>query len=456
MKSNWSRFIRPARRYRRGVIIRLHPPEILLLGFVLLALLGALLLKLPFASVAPLNWLEALFTAVSAVTVTGLSVVDTGHELTFYGQLIILVLIQIGGLGFMTFAALTLVMLGGRLPLQQQNLVRESLNQTSIGAIMRLVRTIVTFSFGVELLGALLLALDWVPRYGLVDGAWNSLFHAVSAFNNAGFSTWSNSLEDHAGDGLVNAVITLLFIVGGLGFAVISELREKRALSRLSMQARLIIYTTVSLNVAATLLLLVLEWHNPGTLGGMNSLVDRLQAAWFQAVTPRTAGFNTLETHALTTPSTLLTMLLMFIGGGPSSTASGIKVTTFVVLFLTARAFFQGTDEPHAFGRRMTHETVIKAVSVALAGVMLIFVTLFLLTVTERRLAFIDLAFETVSAFGTVGLSRSITGELSGWGQVWLIVTMLLGRVGPLSLGYVLAKRSRGDVRFAEGRIQIG
>ncbi|WP_106477185.1 TrkH family potassium uptake protein [Phytohalomonas tamaricis] len=454
--TQWKRFIHPARRLHHGTVLRLHPPEILLLSFVMLAVIGMLFLKLPFASVTTMTWLEALFTATSAITVTGLGVINTGQDLTFYGQLIILVLIQIGGLGLMTFASLTLVLLGGRLPLNQKNLVRESLNQTSLSNLMGIVRVVIIFSFIMEITGTLLLSLSWVPHYGLQHGLWVSMFHAISAFNNAGFSTWSDSLRGEVTNPLVNFVISFLFITGGLGFAVISELYEKRSLFNLSMQAKLIIYTTIALNVVAMGLFLLLEWHNPATLGGLDSLGVKLQAAWFQAVTPRTAGFNTLDTAALTTPSVLLIMLLMVIGGGPSSTSSGIKVTTFVVLFLTARAFLRGNKEPDVFRRSLSQETVMKAISVALAAVSLIFVALFLLTVTEPKLPFINLAFETVSAFGTVGLSRGITSELSGWGQIILIITMLLGRVGPLALGYFLATNKHSGMRYAEGRIQIG
>lgn len=212
----------------------------------------------------------------------------------------------------------------------------------------------------------------------------------------------------------------------------------------------------IGFTLLALLGMLLLEWRNPATLGGLPHWDDRLWAAWFQAVTPRTAGFHTVDTGALTMPGTLLTMLLMFIGGGPSSTASGIKVTTFVVLLLTARAFVQGRNEPVAFQRRMSPETVTKAVAVAMASMLLIFVALFLLTVTQQHLDFMDLAFETVSAFGTVGLSRGITDQLTPIGQLLLIVTMLLGRVGPLSLGYLVASRRVPGTRFATEHMQIG
>ncbi|WP_251976580.1 TrkH family potassium uptake protein [Salinicola avicenniae] len=451
-----ARLRRPFRRAPHGRVIRLSPPEILLVGFTLLCALGALLLWLPGSATRPLAWHEALFTATSAVTVTGLSVIDVGQDLTFTGQLILLLLIQVGGLGFMTFAALTVLLLGARLPLQQQSLVREALGEIAFSQVARLVRLVMVFALLVESGGTLLLALRWVPEYGLSQGLWHSLFHAVSAFNNAGFSTWSESLTKAVDDPLITLVVTTLFIVGGLGFVVISDLYRQRRWSRLAMQTKVVLLATLWLNLAATALLLWLEWSNPDTLGGLDDVFARLQAAWFQAVTPRTAGFNTLDPGALTDASSLLVMLLMFIGGGSSSTASGIKITTFVVLLLTARAFYRNTEHPTAFGRSIPQETVIKAITVALAGVLLVFLTLFGLSVTDRDQTFLDLAFEAVSAFGTVGLSRGVTADLSLPGQFLLGLTMLLGRVGPLSVGYFLATRQARGLRYARGEIQIG
>lgn len=452
----WQRLKKPFRRAPHGGVIRLSPPEVLLIGFALLCGAGALLLWLPGSATRPLAWHEALFTATSAVTVTGLSVIDVGQDLTFIGQLVLLVLIQLGGLGFMTFAALTVLLLGTRLPLSQQNLVREALGEIAFSDVRQLVKLVIAFALLVEGFGTLLLAIHWVPEYGLGSGLWHSLFHAVSAFNNAGFSTFSNSLTHEVSDPLVNGVVTLMFIVGGLGFVVVSDLYRHRRWSRLAMQTKVVLLATFWLNVIATAILLGLEWSNPDTLGGLGDVFARVQAAWFQAVTPRTAGFNTLDPGALTDASTLLVMLLMFIGAGSSSTASGIKITTFVVLLLTARAFYRNTEHPTAFGRSISQENVIKAITVALAGVLLVFLTLFGLTITDGEHSFLDLAFETVSAFGTVGLSRGITSDMSLPGQFLLGVTMLLGRVGPLSVGYFLATRQARGVRYAKGEIQIG
>ncbi|HSH48905.1 MAG TPA: potassium transporter TrkG, partial [Halomonas sp.] len=373
-----------------------------------------------------------------------------------FGQIVVLALIQIGGLGFMTCAAMMMVVLGVRLPLHHKRLISESLDHTSFNDLNHMVRLVVTFALIMELAGTLLLAIAWVPDHGLAKGLWISAFHAISAFNNAGFSTWPDSLMREVASPLINAVISGLFIIGGLGFVVVAELINRRSRARLSLHSRIVLHATLWLTLIAMAWVLLLEWHNPATLGGLQGLAAKLQAAWFQAVTPRTAGFNTLDTGELSTPTALLTMLWMFIGAGPGSTASGIKVTTLVVLLLAARAFLRGQAQPAAFGRSLPDMTVMGAVAVALAGILLIFGCQLVLTITEPEQSFLDLAFEAVSAFGTVGLSRGVTGELSVPGQLALVATMLLGRVGPISLGYLIAKRKARGLRYAEGKVHIG
>lgn len=449
------RLRRPLRRLPHGSVLILSLPELLLLGFVVLSSLGTLLLLMPGASYQPLTWHQALFTATSALTVTGLGVVDT-PSLTLFGQIVVLSLIQIGGLGFMTCAAMMMVVLGVRLPLHHKRLISEDLNHTSFNDLNHMVRLVVTFALIMELAGTLLLASVWVPDHGLAKGLWISAFHAISAFNNAGFSTWPDSLRHEVANPLINAVISGLFIIGGLGFVVIAELINRRSRARLSLHSRIVLHATLWLTLTAMACVLLLEWHNPATLGGLEGLAAKLQAAWFQAVTPRTAGFSTLDTGELSTPTALLTMLWMFIGAGPGSTASGIKVTTLVVLLLAARAFLRGQARPAAFGRSLPDMTVMGAVAVALAGILLIFSCQLVLTITEPEQSFLDLAFEAVSAFGTVGLSRGVTGELSAPGQLALVATMLLGRVGPISLGYLIAKRKVRGLRYAEGKVHIG
>ena len=438
-----------------GQVIRLSPPLFMLGGFALLGVLGTLLLMVPMTSDIPLQWHQALFTATSAITVTGLTVVDTS-QMTLFGQIVVLVLIQLGGIGFMTIAALIMSSLGMRMPMQQQNMIREDLHNTSFSGLVRLVRLVILFTLVAESAGALLLAAVWIPAHGWSQGAWISVFHAVSAFNNAGFSILPHGLSAWVASPVVNGVMSLLFIAGGLGFVVLAELIEWPRRRSLSLHARLILHGTLWLALSAMIAILLLEWGNPATLGGLDSLAARLQAAWFQAVTPRSAGFSTVDIPSLTAPTTLLIMLLMFIGAGSGSTASGIKIGTFVVILLVARSFLRGSTQPAVFGRSIPEKTVFKAIAVALAGMLLVFTSLFALTLTEAGKTFIDLAFEVVSAFGTVGLSRGITGELSVAGQLILCVTMLLGRVGPISLGYFITTRERPGIRYAQGHVHIG
>ncbi|MGC3875290.1 TrkH family potassium uptake protein [Halomonas sp. GXIMD04776] len=449
------RLSRPMRSMPHGRIIRLSPPELLLLGFVFLSLLGTLVLMLPISAHAPLSWNEALFTATSAVTVTGLTVIKTS-ELTLFGQIMLLCMFQLGGLGFMTFTAMTLMLMGMRIPLQHQNLIRENFNHTSFRDLTHLVRTVVTFTLLIQGFGMALLAAVWVPEHGLWWGLWLSLFHAISGFNGAGFTLWTDSLMTQVADPLVNTAIILLIIAGGLGFVVVAELRDRFQGHKLSLHSRIMLHATFWLTLVSMIAILLLEWKNPATIGGLEGLGVRLQAALFQAVTPRSAGLNTLDTAALREPTTLLTMVLMFIGAGPGSAASGIKVTTFVVLLLVARAFIRGGVQPTAFGRSIPDSTVFKAIAAALAVLLLIFTCLFILTVSDGDMDFLDLTFEAVSASGAVGLSRGITDELSLTGQLTLIVAMLLGRAGPISLGYFIATRRPHGVKYAEGQVHIG
>jgi len=435
---------------------RLSPPMILAISFLFLILLGALLLWLPLASEDGYSvglW-KAVFTACSAVTVTGLTVIDTGH-LTLFGQAVILVLIHLGGLGLMTFAALTVMALGGRLGLRGQRLVREAMDQTSPGDVLILVRHVAILALSVEAVGVLLLALVWVPEMGLWQGLWFSLFHAVSAFNNAGFGLLPESLAPWASSALVNGVITALFIIGGLGFTVLVDLWRRRDFTRLSLHSKLTLSGSLVLALGGWLLVMLFEWNNTGTLGAM-AQGDRPLAAWFAAVTPRTAGFNTVDTGALQTPTVMLMMFLMFIGGGSNSTASGIKVSTFMVVIFATRAFLKGDQRPTAFRRTIALGAVFRGYSVVVLSMMMVMIANFLLIILEPDLKPLDVLFEGFSAFGTVGLSRGITTDLSQAGQLVLMLLMFAGRIGPLALAFSLARPRQSKLRYTEDEVQVG
>ncbi len=452
----WLPWVRPPqlRRLQQG-IIDLSPPRVLALAFALLALLGMVLLKTPWATRTSLSWLDALFTAMSAVTVTGLVVVDTGTVFTLFGQSVLLVLIQLGGVGFMSFAVLILQLLGGRIGLHQQIILREALNHTSLGSLMQLVKVLLAISLTMEAVGMLILTTQWVPEFGLWEGLYRSLFYAVSAFNNAGFALDGDSLSNYAGNPVINLSITVLFITGGLGFAVLADLYHTRRFRSLSLHTKLMLTGSLILIPASMLLILLLEWRNPGTLAGMESWGERLWAAWFQAVTPRSAGFNTLDIEALHPATVALLTGLMFIGGGSSSTAGGIKLTTFIVLILATRAVLRQQSEPVVFGRAIGPETVLRALAITVISLMAVAAATFLLTITEA-FPFQDILFEVMSGFATVGLSRGLAPELSEFGRGVIIVCMFVGRLGPLTLAFILTTRRKSSVQYSHGEVYIG
>lgn len=434
--------------------INISPPLLISGSFLFLILVGTLLLKLPFATTQPISWTDALFTATSATTVTGLSVFDPGTVLTGFGELVLLVLIQCGGIGLMTFAVAILILFRKKVGLQSRIYLQESLTQTTVGGLVRLVKLILTFALTVEAVAAILLTVYWIPEFGFKDALNYSVFHVVSAFNNAGFSLFPDNMISFAGDPLVNVLISSLFIIGGIGFTVVMDVWQKKSFHRWALHTKLMVGGTLILNTVAMIVIFALEYNNPGTLGNM-SLHDKLLASYFSAVTPRTAGFNTLNYGEFEDPTLLFTMLLMFIGGGSASTASGIKLTTFVVVVLATIAFLRSRREPEIFGRSIRLETVIRSLAITTISVLLVVFFLFLLTVTEK-IPFLQLAFEVVSAFGTVGLSMGITAELSDLGEVLLSLVMFTGRIGPLTLFFILMKPRKENYRYPYDTVFTG
>lgn len=437
-----------------GRVIHLNPPQILALSYLILILIGTFLLRLPYAVNEKLTWLDSLFTATSAITVTGLVVVDTGSHFTLFGQIVIMILIQLGGLGLMTFAVLAIMALGKKVGLHQRVLVQEAFNQTAIGGVVRLVKTILIFTFVIELVAFTLLSIRWVSDFGLWKGMYFSLFHTVSAFNNAGFSLWTESLSNYVGDPLVNIVITFLFVTGGIGFTVLADLNYKKTFHKLSLHSKLMIVGTVVINIIALLIIFILEYSNPATLGNL-PLGEKLLGAYFQAVTPRTAGFNTIEIGDMTTGSILLMLLLMFIGAGSASTGSGIKVTTFIVMILATLTFLKGREETVVFERTIKQNTIIRVLAIIVISMIFIFITLFILSVTENA-PFLIILFEVVSAFGTVGLSMGLTSDLSSIGKEAIIVLMFIGRIGPLTLAFSLSRPKKSNIRYPSEDIFTG
>ncbi|MGR3794322.1 TrkH family potassium uptake protein [Vannielia sp. SX4] len=449
---------RRVRRHAKSLARRLADlpaPLILAGGYAAFIVLGAVLFRLPFTSHVPVGWSDALFTATSAVTVTGLAVFDVGAVLTFWGELLLAVLIQVGGLGLMVFAVLLFSALGLPVGLTQTTYLREDLGQSSLARLGLLVATIFKVVLACEVAGALFLCLTFVPEQGFWPGLWTAIFHSVSAFNNAGFSTIGAGLVPFATDPVINIVIPALFITGGIGYVVLDDIGRRPGWRYYTLHTKIMLIGTAVLIVWSMASFAVLEWTNPRTLGALGSDTARLAVSWFQAVTPRTAGFNTTDIGGLHDSTALMFISLMLIGGGPASTAGGIKVTTFVVMLLATVAFFRRQTQLHAFGRSIGLEQVLKVMALTAISILTIFVATFLMVASHDG-HFLDIAFEVASAFGTVGLSRGYTGELTEFGRVVCEVVMFLGRVGPLTLGYFLATRSVPRVRYPEGQIHLG
>ncbi|MFK3813666.1 TrkH family potassium uptake protein [Bacillus halotolerans] len=434
--------------------VRFSPPQVLAIGFFLTIIIGSLLLKLPISTAKPLSWIDALFTAASATTVTGLAVVDTGTEFTVFGQTVIMGLIQVGGLGFMTFAVLIVMILGKKIGLKERMLVREALNQPTIGGVIGLVKVLFLFSISIELIAALILSIRLVPQYGWASGLFASVFHAISAFNNAGFSLWPDNLMSYVGDPAVNLFITILFITGGIGFTVLFDILKNRRFKAFSLHTKLMLAGTFVLNIAATLIIFILEYSNPGTLGSLH-LPDKLWASYFQAVTPRTAGFNSVDFGSMREGTIVFVLLLMFIGAGSASTASGIKLTTFLVILMSVIAYLRGHKETVIFRRTIKYPIIIKALAVSVISLFIVFIGIFALTITEQA-PFIQVVFETFSAFGTVGLTMGLTPELTTAGKCIIIAIMFIGRIGPLTFVFSFAKTEKSNIRYPDGEVFTG
>ncbi|HAU31695.1 MAG: Potassium uptake protein, TrkH family [Desulfotomaculum sp. 46_296] len=438
----------------------LDPAKFLILGFAAVILAGAALLCLPFASAAgkSTDFLTSLFTATSAVCVTGLVVVDTGTYWSFWGQLIILVLIQTGGLGIMTMATLFFLLMGKRIGFKERMLIKEGLNQLDISGVVKLAKTVLFFTFITEGAFAVILASRLYYTVGWPRCLWYGLFHSISAFNNSGFDIFGNvfgmfkSLTAYVDDPIIVFSITTLVIVGGIGFSVVMNISRIKQ-HKLSVHSWLAIVMTLILIAGGTLLFLLFEWSNtlkPLTWEG------KLLASYFQSVTPRTAGFNTVDIAGLRSATQFLLVILMFIGASPGSTGGGIKTTTFGLLLVAIWSHARGKEDVEIKNRRIPTEQVYKALGVALLSGFLVIAVILLLNLTEKA-SFLPVLFETVSAFGTVGLSMNMTPTLSDFGRILIILTMFVGRLGPLTLAYALAQgRQRSVVRHPVEKILIG
>ena len=440
----------------------LTPYQILVLGFAGLILCGSLLLMLPIAAASGvgLSFIDALFTATSAVCVTGLIVVDTGTYFSLFGQLVIISLIQAGGLGIMAMSTLMAILIGKKINLKQRLVMQEALNQFTIAGVVRLTQYIIKVTLVIEFIAGTILAIRWYQDFGL-KGIYFGYWHAVSSFCNAGFDLLGSvtgkfsSATGYVDDIVVNVVISLLIILGGIGFTVIADVWTTRRFDRLSLHSKVVLITTLILIVFGALVIFLLEYNNLNTLGSL-SWQGKVLASYFQSVTTRTAGWNTVDLSKLTDATLFFMVILMFIGASPTSTGGGIKTSTASVLTAAIWALIRGRQDAELFERRIPQSIIYKAFSVMLiSAVLVIFVTM-MLTITENQ-PFINLLFEATSAFGTVGLTTGITPTLTTPGKLWLIIAMFAGRVGPVTLALALALKNRkGNLQYPEGKLIIG
>ncbi len=452
--------------FRKGKIRekKRRPESILVFGFLMLILLGTVLLALPVSARngKSIGLFDSLFTATSAVCVTGLVAVDTGTVFSFFGQAVLLVLIQVGGLGFMVFATMIMVMLGRRISLKGRMLIRESMNGASLSDLSVLTKLYLLLALGIEAVGTALLAIRFVPLYGWRHGLWVSLFDAVSAFCNAGFDLFGHfsSLTAFSGDPLVLITVSLLIILGGLGFSVILEtIRCREGFRSLSLHTRIVLTLTGILLAAGTLVFLFAEGTNAATLKE-RCAGEKALNAFFQSVTMRTAGFNSFDLSRMRDGSKLFSTLLMFIGASPASTGGGVKTTTAAVLFYLMLNVIRGENEVNASRRRLSQDTVRRALAViTLFLVVQMTGTLLISFIEDGRFSLADIWFETASAMGTVGVSAIGTPNLSPAGRAALLPMMFLGRVGPLTLALALSGRigrARQVSKYPEEKIMIG
>ncbi len=438
---------------------KFNPTQKIVSGFAVTIIVGTILLYLPISTTEPISFLDALFTATSAVCVTGLVVVDTGTRFTLFGQTVILLLIQIGGLGFMTSATLIFLIMGKKINLRERLMIQEALNQFNLQGLVRLSIYVLILTFTFEGIGALLLSFQFVPQFGLWKGIFFSIFHAVSAFCNAGFDLMGSfsSMTSYKENILVNLVVSSLFVCGGLGYTVILDIYQKRCFRKLSLHSKIVVVSTLLLISIGSLSLLALEYKNPDTLGRL-SLKGKLMAAYFQAVTPRTAGFNTIPIDKMTPTSLFLIISLMFIGASPCSTGGGIKTATFATIVSTIKALVTGYKDVNIFKKRIPLDIVLKSfVIFFLAIVLIVSVTTILSTTEAHHATLKEVLFEVTSAFGTVGLSMGITTDLTNIGKTLIIFTMFAGRIGPLSMAIAITTSLKSRrFHYSEEKIMVG
>lgn len=446
---------------------KLSSSQIILLSFLLAILVGSVLLALPISSATgeSIAYIDALFTATTATCVTGLVTLPTVTTWSIFGQVVILILIQIGGLGIITIMSAFMILLHRKIGISDRLLIQDAFNLNTLSGLIQFVKKVLFGTLLVEGIGALLYMIVFVPEFG-AKGIWISVFNSISAFCNAGIDIISeNSLCDYATNPMINTVTSLLIIFGGIGYIVwwdiIRIIKDKRrqglrAVQSLTLHSKIALTTTAILMIGGGILFFVLEYNNPLTIGGY-SLFDKMQVSMFQSITTRTAGFATVPQQNLTVASSFVSLLLMFIGGSPVGTAGGVKTVTIAVLIASALATIQNRNEVVLFNRQIPKQALSKAIAVVGMSFTIMFLSTILLSAVTDANA-LDIVYETVSATATVGLTRNLTSLLNTFGKIIIIATMYLGRVGPISLAiaFSLRKNNQNIIKNPTEEISVG
>ena len=442
--------------------LKLTTTQIIMLSFLSLIFVGTFLLTLPISSSSGkwMPFVDALFTSTTSVCVTGLVVVPTFSAWSYFGQAVILVLIQVGGLGIITIMAGILAFLGKKFRLKDSFLIQDAFNLNSLSGLISFIKKVLLGTLSIEFIGALLYMTVFIKDFGL-KGIWYAVFNSVSAFCNAGLDIIAdNSLISYATNPIINFTTSFLIITGGIGFIVWFDLvriiKEKKRLKFLTLHSKIALSTTAFLILGGAFLYLIFEYNNPDTFAEFN-IFEKIQASLFQSVTTRTAGFATLDQSKLTNPSAILTLILMFIGGSPAGTAGGIKTVTLTVIVITARASIKNRNDTSLFSRTVPLETVQKALSVVYMSAVTVVISSLLLSYFSES-SLLDILFETVSATATVGLSRNLTPLLDTVGKIIIIFTMYFGRIGPISLAFAFKTRKENppSVKNPTEKISVG
>ena len=463
----------------RKISKEIGPTKILLISLIAVIIIGAFLLKLPICNNYPIKIIDSIFVATSATCVTGLTTIVPIEQFTIIGQVILLALIQIGGIGLMTLISVVIITVGKKLNLSDRIIIKESLNQDSFRGLAKLIKKICIYTFIVEVVGAGLLAIRFIPDFGLGKGIWYSIFHSISAFCNAGFDLLgNNSLISYSGDWIICLTIMFLIIIGGLGFTVwddiITNIKNKKKIHNLTVHTKIVLLITAILLLFGTIFTFILECDNMQTMNG-DSLGTKILKSAFQSTTLRTAGFYSIPQSELTSVSKLLSICLMFIGGSPASTAGGIKTVTLGVIILLVINYIKGRQEINIFSRKISTNAINRAIVVIGISIFIVIMAISMLLITENfekeknmdiqhsediNLSIVDIVFEVVSAFATVGLTLGITTQLSFAGKIIVILLMIIGRLGPITISIALFKKHKeakqSKAQYPYGNILIG